>query len=393
MNRLFAELLSIHLKYIHMKKKFLLLIALVFVCGSTLYAQDSEQVIESEKGNLAISGYVDAYYQYNFNDPESGVNKGRVFDLHHNQFSLGLVQAMFTYTKGRLTGVADLTVGPNADLANFGNEGTARLIKQAYISYAISDKVGFTVGQYGTHIGYELIDAPLNFNYSLSYLFGNGPFYHTGAKFDFALSESVGLMVGVVNGWDALVDYNEKKSITAQFSVAPSDEFSLYLNWIGGDEYDVRSPAGNSFFGSTEDSFTSLFDLTTSYQASDAFLIGLNAAYGSFKSGADTPVDGDPYSDDVTWGGAALYLNYATSETFALGFRGEYFSDPDGVRYSGPLEVTAFTFTGDIKLADGSFMIKPEIRMDFAKDEFFEKGDDDTSKSQVTAGAAFIYAF
>lgn len=371
-----------------MKKNFLLLIALLFVCEFSLYAQETEEATESEQGKLAISGYVDAYYQYNFNDPESGTNGGRVFDLYHNQFSLGLVQTMFTYTKGRLTGVADLTFGPNAELGNFGNDGTAKIIKQAYISYAISEKVGFTIGQYGTHIGYELIDAPLNFNYSLSYLFGNGPFYHTGAKLDFALSESIGLMVGVVNGWDALVDYNEKKSITAQFSVAPSDQFSLYLNWIGGDEY-----AGGSAFGDTEDSFTSLFDITTSYQASDAFLIGLNAAYGSFKSGADTPVLGDPYSDDATWAGAALYLNYATSETFALGFRGEHFSDPDGVRYSGPLEVTAFTFTGDIKLADGSFMIKPEIRMDFAKDQFFEEGDGEATKSQFTAGAAFIYAF
>jgi len=370
-----------------MKKNVLFLLALVFIAGAT-YAQDVEETTESDKGNLSISGYVDAYYQYNFNDPESGTNGGRIFDLNHNQFSLGLVQTMFTYTKGRLTGVADLTFGPNGDLGNFGNEGTARIIKQAYVSYAISDRVGFTIGQYGTHIGYELIDAPLNFNYSLSYLFGNGPFYHTGAKFDFALSDKVGLMLGVVNGWDALVDYNEKKSITAQFSITPSDEFSLYLNWIGGDEY-----AGGSAFGDTEGSFASLFDLTTSYQASDAFLIGLNAAYGSFSTGADAPVVGDPHSEDATWAGAALYLNYATSETFALGFRGEYFSDPDGVRYAGPLEVTALTLTGDIKLEGGNFMIKPEIRMDFAKDEFFEKGDDDTSKSQITAGAAFIYAF
>lgn len=380
-----------------MKKIFPILLVLVMGFGFSSYAQEVEEETETEKGNLAISGYVDVYYQYNFNDPESGTNQGRVFDGLHNQFSLGLVQTMLTYTKGKLTGVADLTFGPNADLGNFGNanignfmedRSSAINIKQAYMSYAFSDKVGLTIGQYGTHIGYELIDAPLNFNYSLSYLFGNGPFYHTGAKLDFALSETVGVMVGVVNGWDALTDFNEKKSLTAQFSISPSEEFSLYLNWIGGDEY-----GGESVFGDTEGSYTSLFDLTTSYQASDAFLIGLNAAYGSFKSGADSPILGDFHSDDATWAGAAVYLNYATSETFAIGLRGEHFSDPDGVRYAGPLEVTALTFTGDIKLAGGNFMIKPEIRMDFAKEEFFEDSDGLGTKSQITAGAAFIYAF
>lgn len=373
-----------------MKKIYLLFFVLAPFFATSVLAQDTL----STEGNLTISGYVDVYYQYNLNDPESRMNTGRIFDVNHNQFSLGLVQTMFTYTKGKLTGVADITFGPNADLGNFGNTGTALNIKQAYMSYAFTDNVALTVGQYGTHIGYELIDAPLNFNYSLSYLFGNGPFYHTGAKLDFALSENVGLMLGVVNGWDALQDYNEKKSITAQFSIAPTDEFSLYLNWIGGDEY-----GGVSGFRDYEGSYASLFDLTTSYQVTEAFLIGLNAAYGSFKAG-----DGDPI-DDATWAGAALYLNYYTSETFGLGFRGEYFSDPDGVRYFGPLEVTALTLTGDIKLAGGNLMIKPEVRIDIAKDDFFHDGDaefveagDDSfyipnKKVQPTIGAAFIYAF
>ena len=368
-----------------MKRTIIIFFATLLLCSFSLYAQDSL----SNKGQLSISGYVDVGYQYNFNEPQSGMNGGRIFDLHHNQFSLGLVQTMVTYTKGRLTGVADLTVGPNADLANFGNEGTARIIKQAYVSYAFTDKVALTVGQYGTHIGYEVIEAPLNFNYSLSHLFGNGPFYHTGAKLDFSLADGVGLMVGVVNGWDALVDFNDKKSITAQLALSPAEGLDMYLNWVGGDEYD-----GGSAFGDTKGSFASLFDLALSYSASDAFLIGLNTAYGSFKSGENEPIVGDAYSDDADWWGAALYLNYNASERFAIGLRGERFSDPDGVRYNGPLEVTAFTLTGNVRLAEGSFLIKPELRADFSKDGFFEDSDGNFTKdNQITLGLAFIYAF
>lgn len=375
-----------------MKLKFLLFISLITFPLCSLFAQEDSL---SNKGVLTISGYVDSYYQYNTNRPLSGTNTGRIFDTPHNSFSLGLVQTVFTYSIKKLNVVADLTFGPNADLGNFGNEGTARLIKQAYISYDFTDNVSFTVGQFGTHIGYELIDAPLNFNYSLSYLFGNGPFYHTGAKLDFAVSEKVGLMVGVLNGWDALQDYNEKKSIAAQVSLAPVDGFDIYVNWIGGDEYDFREDAewGNSAFGTSKGSYTSLFDLTTSFQVTPAFLIGLNAAYGSFKTGASEFDAENPWSKDATWGGAALYSNYAFNDMFALGIRGEHFSDPDGVRYFGPVVVNAFTLTGDIKLADGRFAIKPEFRIDKAKDAFFENSKGEGTTSQATVGGAFIYSF
>jgi hypothetical protein len=371
-----------------MKNISLLFVSLFMLSALSLSAQDVLEDSLSSKPVLTISGYVDTYYLYNFNKPASGINTGRIFDTPHNTFSLGLVQTVFSYSFKKLNVVADLTFGPNADLGNFGNEGTAKLIKQAYISYDFTDRLTFTVGQFGTHIGYELIDAPLNYNYSLSYLFGNGPFYHTGAKLNYKLSSKAGLMVGVVNGWDALVDPNDKKSVVAQFSVAPVEGFDVYVNWIGGDEYNTASA-----FGDTKGSYTSLFDLTTSYQLTPAFKVGVNAAYGSFSSGSAQPEADNPWSEDATWGGAALYLNYEFNDMVGLGVRAEHFSDPKGVRYFGPLEATALTVTGDIKLADGRFMIKPEVRYDQSKDDFFEDSDGNLKKNQTTVGAAFIYAF
>jgi hypothetical protein len=384
-----------------MKKRFLLLTAFLLVAGLGLHAQTDSQSIPasaiaasvpedtlSSTPALTISGYVDAYYQYNVNRPSSGLNGGRIFDLPHNSFSLGLVQTVLTYSVKRLTVVADLTFGPNADLGNFGNENTARIIKQAYISYDFTPRLTFTAGQFGTHIGYELIDAPLNTNYSLSYLFGNGPFYHTGAKVDYQLGKRAGLMLGVVNGWDALVDHNDKKSLVAQLSLMPAEGFDVYLNWIGGDEHSSLSN-----FGSTEGSYTSLFDLTTSFQLSPFFKAGINAAYGSFSSGDSEPAEGDAWSANASWGGAALYLGWELNDMVGLNLRGEYFNDPQGVRYFGPVEVNALTLTGDIKLAEGRLLLKPELRYDRAKEAFFEDSQGGLKRTQTSLGAAFIYAF
>lgn len=342
----------------------------------------------SSKPSLTISGYVDTYYQYNLNQPASGVNGGRIFDLPHNTFSLGLVQTVLNYSYKKLHMVADLTLGPNADLGNFGNEGTARLIKQAYIAYDFTQRLTFTMGQFGTHIGYELIDAPLNANYSLSYLFGNGPFYHTGAKLDYQLSKKAGLMLGVVNGWDAMIDLNSKKSVVAQLSLSPLEGFDVYVNWIGGDEHNSAS-----FFGETKGAYTSLFDLTTAFQAGSSLKLGVNVAYGSFSTGFAEPEVGNAWSEDASWGGAALYLSYAFNDAIGLALRGEHFRDPKGIRYFGPLEVNALTLTGDVKLAEGRFLIKPEIRYDQAGAPFFEDKNGNLKKSQATLGVAVMYAF
>lgn len=351
----------------------------------------------SDKGEFSINGYVDTYYLYNLSNPKSGANRGRIFDLPHNSFNLGLVQTVLTYTNGKSKVVADLVYGPNGDLGNFTNfispnagvkTSSALAIKQAYMSYNLTDKLAFTIGQYGTHIGYELIDAPLNFNYSLSSLFGNGPFYHTGAKLDYALNNKVGLMLGVVNGWDMLADMNKGKSVTAQVHLSPLESLQVYANYIGGDEHN-----GNSAFGAIAGSFTNLFDLTSTFQATQKLKLGLNAAYGSYSTGATTVDETNPYSYDATWKGAALYLNYVFSDKFGLGMRAERFEDPSGLRYFGSFEGSNLTLTGDVKLAGGHFNMKPELRIDASNKAYYEDAVGNAKKSQVTLGTAFIYTF
>ena len=177
---------------------------------------------DDAKGAFAFSGYLDSYYMANFNKPASRSNMGgsnaRVFDQRSGQFSLGLVQTKVAYTNAKSEAVVDLTFGPNANLGNYGNAlfSTALAIKQAYFTYKFTDKFSMTAGQFGTNIGYEVIDAPANFNYSLSNLFNNGPFYHAGLKATYAFSDKASLMVGVVNNVDGLGDNNRKKGIISQ---------------------------------------------------------------------------------------------------------------------------------------------------------------------------------
>jgi len=350
-----------------------------------------------------------------------GFPVGRAFDRLNDQFALGLVQTKFAYSDKKSDLVIDLTFGPNAELGNFGNTrsttlwmssnnyqtqmiGTSAAIKQAYFTYKATEKLSFTVGQFGTHVGYEVIDAPINYNYSLSNLFNNGPFYHIGMKASYMFSDKVTLMAGLVNNWDNLFDNNSQKSVVSQLYFKPKDGFNIYLNYIGGygdDTYlsTVATSTGNAYL---ENYTRNLFDLTTGYQVTPKFYLGLNAAYGfySFKAtGTDADAITAAYgSTKPAWGGVALYSNYAISDVLGLGIRYEYFDDANYVRYIGTKN-TSITVTAPITLADGHLIVKPELRLDNATNtkvgdlKYYEDKDGNGTNTQQTFGVAFIYKY
>jgi hypothetical protein len=419
-----------------------LLSAMSFASG----ADSTATPAAAAKSPFTFSGYIDSYYFENANNPKGMTNLGqagteRAFDQRSGTIGIGLVQTKFGYSNAKSDVVVDLTFGPNADLGNYGNSpflswnsgnvgapGTSPLkggtfigavaIKQAYFNYKATDKLTFTAGQFGTHIGYEVIDAPTNYNYSLSNLFNNGPFYHIGVKANYAFTEKMALMVGVVNNVDALYDNNHSKGIISQLFLNPVKGWNIYLNHIYSNEGNqVNKITGNDT--STIDktgSFYQLMDLTTGFQMTDKFYVGLNAAYGMQRGdyqGAVTTNVGNLDAGDTTkkWFGVAFYTNYAFTDKIGLGFRGEYFDNKDGARalrnkYNAHFgtSVTSLTLTGNITLADGHLVLKPEIRMDvYAKaadaantgnhQQFLDSNGRYSNNSQTTIGAAVVYKF
>jgi hypothetical protein len=353
-----------------------------------LVAEAPKAVVEDAPSPLTFSGYVDTYYFANFNGVQSNLGASgfeRIFDQKANNFQVGLAQLKTTYSTEKVTGVIDLTFGNHGDLGNYGNPisplgaqfgSTGLALKQAYLTWKMSDKVSLTGGQYGTNVGYEVIDAPVNFNYSLSNMFGNGPFYHTGVKLDVAATDKFAFMLGITNGLDSKDDNNKAKGFQGQITLKPVDGWSVYLNYFGSDE------------GVEEKNMTSWYDLTTSYQVTEKMLIGLNAVTGKNATG--------------TWGGAALYLNGKVTEKFSLGTRVEYFDNSKGGIYlvdadGAGVSTTGITLTGNYDVSP-NLKFKPEYRFDSYKNsagtyQLYDKDGGLTKKSQSTLGAALIFYF
>jgi hypothetical protein len=76
-----------------------------------------------------------------------------------------------------------------------------------------------------------------------------------------------------------------------------------------------------------------IVDLTASFQLSEKFKLGLNAADFSNEG-------------DVGYTGFAMYPGYAVSDKFGLGLRGEYFKFKQG---SGDTSLQQLTLSANLK--------------------------------------------
>ena len=323
---------------------------------------------EEDEDGLSISGFVDGYYQWT----SIGTGFETSFTEQVDAFALGMANVVFAKEAGKVGFVADLAFGPRAEVAN-GEFGTITAIKQLYMTYSPSDAVTLTFGNFSTFVGYELIDAPGNVNYSTSYLFSNGPFYHTGLKADFALSDNFGAMIGIFNDTDSKFDEIAGKHIGAQLS-AEAGGLSAYLNFLYGVEDEIE--------GRDEDLTEMEIDLTATYTVSDNLMLGLNVAnYG-------TSLDGDSFGGFF---GSALYATITTSDAFALGLRGELFTPTDGDDTTDDTSIIALTASGNIMIGD--LRIIPEVRFDSASMPYYLSDEDMFEESMLGFILATVYTF
>lgn len=325
---------------------------------------------------LTLSGSADIYYRLDFNKQAS--NNKTSFTGTHNSFMLGMASLKAEHKGDKIDVVLDLGFGPRAREFSYNDQGITQAIKQLYISYSPTDWLKFTAGTWATHVGYELVDPQLNRNYSMSYMFTNGPFSHTGVKAEIAKGKS-GFMLGVANATDYRIPPDgqiNKKFLLAQYSFAASDNVKFFLNYVGGKNPDTSK--------------VSQFDLVVTGKVSDLFSLGVNGTINTTKSW-----NGEKNESGKSWGGAALYLNLDPKPWFGLTLRTEYFSDKNQIKYYTGTDkgATIFATTLSANFKAGGFIFIPEFRIDNASQSIFTDADGVGKKSAGSFLLAAIYSF
>jgi putative OmpL-like beta-barrel porin-2 len=324
---------------------------------------------------LTITGSADVYYKYDF--AKTKANTFTSFTNTHNSFALGMASVKFEHKGEKVGAVLDLGFGQRAKEFSYTDEGIMQAVKQLYVSYSPVDWLKFTAGTWATHVGYELLDPQLNRNYSMSYMFTNGPFSHTGLKAD-ATKGKHSFMLGVSNATDYRTPpegFINKKFMLAQYGFSPNEKIKIYVNYVGGKAPDTSK--------------INQFDAVVTAKINDQFNIGYNGTIASVQAW-----DGTKNLSSKDWWGSAVYLNYDPVSWFGVTLREEYFNDKNYLKLTmSPAGCTMVASTLSANFKIGGLIIIPEFRYDHSSEKMFVDKNGSAVSSASNVLLAAVYSF
>ncbi len=342
-------------------------------------SQNQDATVMSFLRRVEISGFVDGYYGYNFNKPANGkAGPERIFDVQHNSFSLNLAELALEKKPtddSRVGFRLDLDYGPTADIVKATEPGGTEIFRnigQAYVSFLAPVGKGwqFDFGEFVTPTGNEVIKTKDNWNYSRGLLFTLAiPFYHMGMRTTYSFNDKVSVAGYVVNGWNNIVDNNQRKTVGGQVAVKPFKSLAVSETYLGGAEQTGTN------------AWRHLSDTVATYTLTPKLSFAGNYDYGQ-----------DKQSDAVVkWQGVAGYARYQPTAWFAISPRGEFFNDRDGFTSGQAQKIKEVTVTGELKHKDG-FLMRLEYRHDFSDIPFWLKNNRYRDR-QDTFTIGVLYSF
>jgi hypothetical protein len=340
--------------------------------------------LEDIKNLLGMSIYLQGGYNFNFESPDSGINRQRVFDQKANTFLLDLAELQFLKDapEGGLGFKLKVSAGETAKYihsAGLGNPDDSFDLTEAYVDYLapLGSGLKLRFGKFVTYHSAEVIEAKDDFNYSRSFLFNYAvPFTHTGFMAQYAFSKEINASLYLVNGWDVTNDNNKGKSVGVSLGFTPTDPLSLTFNFMYGPEQPNNS-SHNRF----------LFDWVGTFKATKQLTFMANIDYAREDS------DPNNAGDNSEWYGVAVYAKYDFTEWFGASVRGEYFDDKNGVRTGIAQKLKEITLSPEFKVAK-NLLVRPEYRHDWSDQNGFDSHETTFAKrSQDTIALGIMYTW
>ena len=324
---------------------------------------------------IHVSGYVEAFYQYNFNQPSNLITAYRDFDDRTNSFTIDNAVVDVTGELGALSTRIALQVGHPA-AAYYESEPTIaaqagtgetdpelwRLIQQAIIGYK-AGKLLTEAGIFLSPVGLENLAIKDQWNWSRSNLFFALPYYHAGVRATYPLSDTMTGVVYVTNGWNDIVNRNPYPCFAGILNWQPTKDLTTAFLYFGGVEDPTGAPEGQPW--------RHLFDATATWQATPIVAVAAQTDAGFEVTNFGTS----------RWFDGAVYARIHPSPRLYVAARVDYFHEYDAHDASGAAsrlffpadDVGSATLTADFRPVD-NLSVRLEFREDRASVPIYFSG-------------------
>jgi len=311
-------------KYFMKTKVFVLVFFITFMyltCyplnANTNEAVSSASFVQSDssKASLVFSGYLEAYYSYDFGNPANHERPSFFYNFNrHNEANLNLGFINASYTAKNVRANFGLMEGTWAQYNSSAEQPLLKNLWQANIGVKLSKNKNFWLdaGVFPSHIGFESPVGKTCDALTRCIIGDNTPSWESGIKIGYSSNDGKWFLSGlVVNGWQriARVNGNNTPALGTQITFTPNGKVTLnYSTFIGNDKPDTVSQMRyyHNFYAILN--------------ATDKFRITLGFDYGMEQKSKGSSRYNTLYSP-------VLILHYQCCDKLALAVRGEYYND------------------------------------------------------------------
>jgi hypothetical protein len=317
-------------------------------------------LVEEASANGTFYGFIDTYYNWDFNPAKSRVRNNTTQPLKHDTFSTNLAMVGYKLEKDSIRSVLTLQAGDSVD-TNYAPESkhgqAVKHFQEAYVGLKAGD-IWIDAGIYLGHIGNESWASGHNWNYSRSLQLDYVPYYTSGVRFSGKHGKN-DWQFHVMNGWQRINEDNHGKAVGTSY-VWNLDGYTITYNTQIGQE--VKPGTNTSGLRTYQNLHWDVPGKIVDWRM--AVDLGSQNVAGKEKA--------------VLWGATSSQWRYRFDEKLTFASRLEYFHDArGGVNYTGKpgnFRVAGASVNGDYKFENG-VTLRMELRHLQAADPIYENGN------------------
>lgn len=329
-------------------------------------------ISSSAMAQVTVGGYIDTYYNYNFNKPGKELPYF-VSMSRNNEVNINLAYIDVKYNSDWIR--ARLVPGFGTYMnSNYAPErATLKNIVEGSVGVKLAKtkNIWLDAGVFTAPYTNESTISKDQLAYTRSFSAEYTPYYLAGAKLSIPLSSKVNTYLYLLNGWQQIEDTNNKLSVGTQFEYRLNDNLSL--NW-------------NTYIGQER----TAIDTTLSTRYFTDFYVVYNEDRFSFTSCFDIGTQ-----NDWTWWQINAIARYNLTDKLSVTGRVEHFNDPHSVQIVPVTSVDGFSVNGssiglNYKVNDNA-LLRLEGRALFSGDEVFIRDGNPVKNSNTITSNITIW--